>query len=583
MLNLSAMQKAFFLALFLSPPVAVAMKDSAGQVAGQIVAQPPGGRRPGVVQPPRDTGAAPETGTARLQGVVVGGEAGQPLRRAIVHISGEGLREGRATMTDAEGRWQLAGLPAGRYTLVASKAGYVTLQYGQRRAFVPGRPIEFADGQTLENVNFNLPRGAVLAGRIVDEFGEPVANVSVVAMRYRFANGRRQLVPAAGRFAETDDGGHFRIYGLPPGEFYLSATLRSFMGLTSDDSHGYAPTYYPGAMSPQHAEPIALSLGGEVSGLTFSLLPVRTVTIAGVALDSQGRPMANAFLQITVREGAGFMSSGGNRTREDGSFRVTNVVPGDYTLIAAPVDRMRGRDAVELAIADVTVGSEDINGLVLAPLRGATVRGRVILEGGAADPPSPSAISIVALPFGESSPAFFMTNSPSQVEPDWTFELRVPRSPALLVAHVIPPDWTLKSILVGGEDVADIGLTFRDGDTIPDVEVVLTRTQTHVSGSVTDDRGQPVSDYSVVLFADDPTYWEAPFSRRIGLARPDQSGRWSVDGLPPGRYVAAAVEAIEEGEERNPALLERLRTIGTPFTLGEGGRHTMQLTVQQVY
>src|SRR5690606_37479173 len=128
MLNLSAMQKAFFLALFLSPPVAVAMRDSAGQVAGQIVAQPPGGRRPGVVQPPRDTGAAPETGTARLQGVVVGGEAGQPLRRAIVRISGEGIREGRVTTTDAEGRWELAELPAGRYTLMASKAGYVTLQ-----------------------------------------------------------------------------------------------------------------------------------------------------------------------------------------------------------------------------------------------------------------------------------------------------------------------------------------------------------------------------------------------------------------------------------------------------------------------
>ncbi len=587
MLNLSAMQKAFFLALFLSPPVAVAMKDSAGQVAGQIVAQPPGGRRPGVVQPPRDRDAAPETGTARMRGVVVSGETGQPLRRAIVRISGEGIREGRVTTTDAEGRWELAELPAGRYTLMASKAGYVTLQYGQRRAFVPGRPIELADGQTLENVNFNLPRGAVVAGRIVDEFGEPVADVMVTAMRYQYAGGRRQLVPA-GRFAQTDDGGHFRIYGLPPGEFYLSATFREWaaMGATSDAGYGYAPTYYPGVMSPQHAEPIALGLGGEISGLTFSLLPVRTVAISGTALDGQGRPMANALIQVSAHDNAMgvFSIQGGNRTREDGSFRVSNITPGDYTLIALPTQGMRGwGENVEIGLADITVGSEDISGVVLSPPRGATIRGRVVLNDLASSPPPPEAITITALPDGDSRPAFMMGNRPSQLGPDWTFELRVPRSPAAIRPLVMTQDWTLASVLVGGEDVTDTGLTFRDGETITDVQVVLTTTRTHVSGSVLDDRGQPVPDYTVVVFAEDPAYWRTRWSRRIEVARPDQSGTWGVQGLPPGRYVAAAVEAVEHGEERDPALLERLRTVGTPFTIGEGGQHTMQLTLQQVY
>ena len=549
--------------------------------AAQITAGRPGPRIQGPMRPPRDATAAPETGTARLRGVVVGGEAGLPLRRAMVQLSGEGLREGRIATTDAEGRWEITELPAGRFTLTAFKAGYVRLQYGQRRPFVPGRPLELRDGQTLENVNFNLPRGAVIAGRIVDEFGEPMAEVSVMPMRYQFFNGRRQLVPA-GRFSQTDDGGHFRLYGLPPGEFYLSATLRdpaSMMGPNTDRS-GYAPTYYPGAISPQQAQPVALGLGGEVTGLTFSLLPVRTATITGTALDPQGLPLAGAFIQIAERNGGmGFMMSfGGNRTREDGTFRLSNVAPGEYTLIARPIGR--GRED-ETATTDISVGSEDISGVVLSPVRGARIRGRVVLEGGAAHPPSPGAFTIGAMPGGDDTPVFWV-NTANQVEPDWSFEIRAPRSPVLLRALAAPHGWSVKAVLAGGADVTDTGLTFREGETIDDVQVVLTTVTSQVSGSVLDDRGQPVPDYAVILFADEPSYW-TPLSRRIGLARPDQSGAWSFDGLPAGRYLAAAVDAVEAGEERDPSLLERLRAVGTPFTLGESGRHRMQLELVQPY
>jgi hypothetical protein len=133
---------------------------------------------------PRDNQAR-QTGTGRLRGRVVGGESGQPLRRAIVRLQGQEFREGRVASSDEEGRWEMKDLPAGRYNLTASKGGYVQLNYGQRRPFERGRPIELADGQTLENVNFNLPRGSVIAGRIIDEFGEPVADVMVSALHYR--------------------------------------------------------------------------------------------------------------------------------------------------------------------------------------------------------------------------------------------------------------------------------------------------------------------------------------------------------------------------------------------------------------
>ena len=101
-------------------------------------------------------------------------------------------------------------------------------------------------GQTVEKVDFALPRGGVITGRILDEFGEPLADAQVAAQRYQNIGGRRRLMPA-GRPAMTNDIGEFRLFAIPPGQYYLSATLRS-MGMMgdTDDRSGYAPTYFPG-------------------------------------------------------------------------------------------------------------------------------------------------------------------------------------------------------------------------------------------------------------------------------------------------------------------------------------------------
>ncbi|HEX6211070.1 MAG TPA: carboxypeptidase-like regulatory domain-containing protein, partial [Methylomirabilota bacterium] len=320
-----------------------------------------------------------------LRGVVVGGENGRPLRRAVVRLYGPALREGRMTSTDEDGRWELSDLPAGRFNLTASKAGYVSLQYGQRRPFEPGRPVELRSGQTLEHVSFNLPRGAVISGRIVDEFGDPVAEAMVTAMRYRFFNGRRRLIPA-GRVSQTDDLGQFRIYGLPPGDYFVSATMRGDMtfGMESDSRAGYAPTYYPGTGSAQQAQRISVPLGGETSGITFPLMPVRTVRISGTALDAEGRPMAGAMVILTeTMESAGgammFSMGGGNRVRDDGSFTLSNVSPGEYMLEA---QRMQPgpNSRQDVATATVSVGTEDLTDVMLVASQPATLSGQLVID-----------------------------------------------------------------------------------------------------------------------------------------------------------------------------------------------------------
>src|SRR4029077_18095257 len=125
------------------------------------------------------------------------------------------LRENRLAMTDVDGKYEVKELPAGRYTLFVSKGSFVQLSYGQTRPFEAGKPLEIQDAQTIEKVDFALPRGSVITGRIVDELCEPATDVIVMLQRYQVMGGRRRLV-SAGRTNQTNDIGEFRLFAIPP-------------------------------------------------------------------------------------------------------------------------------------------------------------------------------------------------------------------------------------------------------------------------------------------------------------------------------------------------------------------------------
>ena len=538
--------------------------------------------RPGTVPAegvtgPRDR-VKPPTGTARIRGIVVGGEGGAPLRRAIVRVAAGELPEGRVTTTNEEGRWEIRDLPAGRYEITAMKTGYVTVAYGQRRAFEQGRPLEIRHAQTVENINFNLPRGSVIAGRVTDEFGDPIAEVGVAVQRLRFADGRRRMIPV-GRFAQTDDGGNFRLYGLSPGDYYISASQTNFsLGESSDDRFGYAPTYYPGTANAQHADKVTVGVGDEVSGLVFALVPTRTARITGTAIDSRGRPMAGAFLSIMEGSGETFRREHrwGSQVRADGTFSVSDVAPGDYVLQARHYTSQNA--AGEVAFAAVTVNGEDVSGVTLVGTTGTVIRGRVAFD---IPPPAgkilPGAVGVMAMPLDSSDAMMFVDGQAREhLNDDWTFELRVVAGPVRIWPMQMPAGYSLKQVIWRGQDVTDSGLAVKGNAAITDVEVMLTARSTTVSGAVTGTDGKPVLDCVALVFSEDSDKWSS-FSRYQSLARPDQQGGFVIKQLPPGRYLAAALPYLEDGDQSNPELLERLRGLATPFTLAEGGRQTLEL------
>ena len=555
--------------------VTFALLLSATIAAAQGAPQFPGAPGPQAPPPARDNSA--KTGTARIRGRVVAADTGTPLRKAQIRAIAPELRENRLAITADNGTFELTELPAGRYQLTASKGSFVQLQYGQTRPFEAGKPVEIADGQTIERIDFALPRGALVTGRVIDEVGEPVTDVQVAALRYQFVQGQRRLVPA-GRTATTNDIGEYRIFGLPPGQYYVSATLRSNNPLdtAAADRSGYAPTYYPSAPNVGGAERLNVDLGQMRAAIDVTLSPARMARITGTVVDSDGKPMANSVLVMAQVE-AGLSATAGAQVRPDGSFTIGSVSPGKYTILALnPQAILGGGGSAELVTADVTVTGEDINGLQIAGVKSAAVTGKVVLPQAAGGGVRLSSIQLMTASVKTELSVGLGGGGLVKVNDDGTFEMKVQPGQRLIRVAPQSQNIRLKSVRLNGNDVIDSGIDFRSAQDISGLEVELTTQQSEVSGMVTDARGQNVRDYSVIVFARDPQRWNNA-SRFLGGGRPDQDGKFKVRNLPAGEYYAIALDYVEPGSGTDPEFLEKVKDRATSFTLNDGEVRALDL------
>lgn len=543
-----------------------------------------GGFRP----PPRmlPQGQEPPKGTAVLRGMVVAADTGAPVRRAQVRASAPGSGDTRTMLTDEQGRFELRELQGGRYTLSASKGGFVSLQYGQRRPGEPGTPIELASGQTLEKLVIGLPRGSVITGRIVDEFGEPLTGAQVQAMRYAWAQGARRLQPAGGG-DRTDDQGAYRIFGLPPGEYVVTATLRDDRqtmrpGAPADDApdSGYAPTYFPGTTSAADAQRVTVGLAEEVGGVGFGLSLTRLATLRGRILAPAGGDGGLAVMAIpadTVRPGMQNLRNA--QVRSDGSFELRGVPPGRYRLQA--LSWTNGGDSL-MGSTMVTVNGASLDGLSVSLAPAPIVTGTVQSDTGQAAGLRAGQVRVTMTPVNPMpGPGARNGRSASgRVADDFTFAATGLTEPGYLRVAA-PGGWYVKSIVADGRDVTDVAIALEAGGRLDGVRVVLTQTASSLSGSVRDDRGNAVLDATVVVFPDDDTRW-TPQSRFIATGRPDTTGRFAIAGLPASpSYRVVAVQGLESGQASDPEFLASVRDRSERLSLNEGEAKSVDLRLRQ--
>ncbi len=584
----------FGLALGLAIVAAQEPSPATGQGRGAGPAQPPfGGRRggPGVQRPARD--AALPTGTAVIAGRVLAADTGRPLKRARVVVAGGGRP--RAATSDDQGRFQVTSLPAGTYTVTASKSGFVDGVFGQRRALRAGTPVELADGQQLGSVNLRLARGGVITGHILDEDGEPLARVMVTVLRQQYTRGVKQLTAAGAD--QSDDRGQFRVFGLPPGDYYVSATAggveQIFRQLVVPDgrgmeqaqeSTGYAATYFPGVITAADAARVKLAAAQEVTGIDFQLQIVALATVKGVVAGGAamvmlvpdepgssggargGGPGGRGGLGLAMLAG----SSARTTTRQDGTFSIANVTPGKYTIIAR-TDGDGG--SPRMAMQPLVVSGDEVT-VALSPSPGVTLSGNITLEAAGAVPSGFSGFRVSAMALG-SGALMPRPSRPASATDAGQFSMPDVMAGQYVIRGAGPSGWMVKSIYVDGRDMTDQPIEVRT-DNIAGLNVIFTDKIANVTGTVRDQRNAAAAGLTVLLFPSDERLW-LPQSRQILTSRTDAAGLYRIAMVPPGDYLAVAVDDVEPGEWFDPAFLELWRDRATKVPLGEGEQRTLDL------
>jgi hypothetical protein len=267
-------------------------------------------------------------------------------------------------------------------------------------------------------------------------------------------------------------------------------------------------------------------------------------------------------------------------TRGDGAFTISGVEPGEYVLQSQVMDleavaqtgSTAAANVTESASMPITVQGKDMTGLAVVTGPTATARGTVTLVGDAAGT-LPGSIMMAAAPM---LPNVLSLGGALRVKDDWTFEANGLTGRRVFRIGLAPGGWTLKSVILNGTDVTDSGIEFRPGETVSGIDIQLVKETTSLSGSVQGPKGASATDYTVLAFTPDNTKW-GYLTRWVRASRPDQSGRFAINGLPAGDYLVVAVDYLEPGEEQDPDVLERLRAVATSVTLKESEKKTLAL------
>lgn len=502
-----------------------------------------------------------------IHGRIVDSETGVPIKNAVVSLLLRGSERATTTSSDHEGKFEFNNTSVGVYSIRASAPGYVSRWHGQEGISDPPRLIRVERTQTSVTADVKLLLGGVIAGQIVDQFGEPIAEVQVIAMQYqREVDGYRRLMTRA--ITASNDIGEFRLFGLTPGSYLLAAnaTRTARSGDIDVRRTGWGQTFYPGVVYIDQALAVSVRPRMTVNGITIPLQTVPLATITGAALDNQGRPlqgMVSAIPDVTVA-GVGRMSS---PIQSDGAFSLSAVPPGTYLL------RTIGHNGPgrEEAVTSVRVEGNDLRGVQLSARAPRGVSGRITF----AEPVPNVSSSGMHLRLIQRDDMGVDAVDETTITRNWRFSTLCHPGSVRVEVKGLPTGVVVKSVRSGVEDLTD-GFACGEYDR-QDVEVELTSRITSLSGEVVDHSGAPLSSYVAIAFPQDESKWALIGLGLGGRARSEEYGRFSIQGLRPGRYYVTAVNQIDASDWTAPEYLTSLTKTAKLVILGEGNDVAVKL------
>jgi hypothetical protein len=556
--------------------------------------------------------------TVRIAGTVVDdAEVAQPVRSALVMVQPVGGGDGVAVVTDAEGRFSLTAVPAGRYTLTAQKASYLSNAYGAKRPGRPGVTIVVGAGAATTDLQLVLPRGSVIAGTVTQPNGAPYPFTQVVAVDAKYVTGGGVFDSRARTF-QTDDQGSYRIWGLPPGDYLVAALpaltrveeiarsaaendalLGQLAARNAGMAHGptdtrppvrgYAPVYFPGTAVAANAIVVQVGRAEVRQGIDIRLEPQPVARITGRVSNVNGE--SNAAVSLSLQPLGpplpAIVAAATTNRRPDalGNFVFDRLPPGTYRLVAR-AGGVTFRDGgvetndanqVHWAATTVVVDGRDLEDVALSLQPGLVFAGHVAAVDGSSTP-TVSGTRIVMTPRGANAPPARTaiagadgTFSVTGLHPaDWELSVTLPAS--------LASTWGVQSVTVNGVEIRDQPLRMDTGD-VRDVHVDLATQRAEVAGTLTTATGTAATDYFIVVYPEDRSLWHET-SPRVRVVRPSADGAYRARDLPAGTYRIAAVTDVDEDEWRRASFLESLLASSLPITVKSGAVTRQDLRIR---
>jgi len=536
-------------------------------------------------------------------------------------------------VTDDTGRFVFNGVEPGQYRVSVDREGYIRQEYGQRSYSGPGTIITVNSGQRVANIDFQMVPTGSISGRIFNEDGDPVANVAVQAQRYVYQQGKRVLQPTS-QTVQTNDLGEYRIYWLSPGEYFVSATARRGQvpavnpvvtqqvqpprgqqagprgavrgGLATpgtpvpppfppspQSEEAYAPTFFPGTITPESAGPVQLAAASDIRGVDFGLRPTPTVSVRGQVLVPVSS--AQAATPAPSPAGRGGVARGGQRggqqvnvmltrigaartgnqnrmnVRPDGFFEISGVIPGSYNLNA--VARQDGQQfSTRLRIE---VGDAGLENLSIPLKAGVAVPGKIFLDGVPPNGFLMNRLRVNLVPT-EEGPMGGANVGNNQVAEDGSFTLQnVSPMEYRVRVNGLPSGAYVNAGRIGSEDALNAPF-YISGDQQVTLQLQIGFSAGRVQGTVTDGRNSPYQGAMATLIPDEPR------RQRLELyfsTSTDQFGKFNFDSVPPGSYKLFAWEDIPSGAHQDPDYIRRFEDRGRPVKVDPGASVDTQVPV----
>jgi hypothetical protein len=344
----------------------------------------------------------------------------------------------------------------------------------------------------------------------------------------------------------------------------------------------YIPVYYPGTNDVETASPINLRPGTIFNGIDLTVAQVPTLRIRGQIIGPNGQPAQNTQVMLAPRRRIGIAMGNQFRGRglnQTGTFEIRGVVPGSYDLIAI----MNDRTSPASARLPLEVGGADIENVTLVLSPGVTITGRLLLE----SMPANTDVQRLRVALNPRTPmAGFLLGQrgggqrggspPGVVNSDGTFTLQnVGPGDYRVVVQGLPRNAYIKIARFGAADALQDGVIV-DGSTSGALDILVSGNTGTVEGAVRDERQNPAPNVQVVLVPDPARRHRADLYR---TANTDATGRFRLDGIPPGDYKAFAWEDVETGAWQDPDFLNRYEEIGRVLRLPEKGQATAEIVV----